>query len=70
MRAGIYYGPGHTNNEAEATALRNACECYEEIRSTTHPDEAVRIWGDSQLVIRHLLGIYKKPSKIRVYDAI
>ena len=30
----------------------------------------MRIWGDSQLIIRHLQGIYKKPSKIRVYDAI
>ncbi len=27
----------------------------------------VRIWVDSQLIIRHLLGIYKKPSKVRVY---
>lgn len=33
-------------------------------------DLPVRIWGDSQLIIRHLLGIYKKPSKIRVYDAV
>ena len=48
----------------------NACECYQTLMSSAHWELPVRIWGDSQLIIRHLLGIYKKPSKIRVYDAI
>jgi hypothetical protein len=43
----MFYGPGYTNNEAEATALMDACDCYEKLRATTKPDEAVRIWGDS-----------------------
>jgi ribonuclease HI len=48
----------------------NACKCYHTLNNSTRWDLPVRIWGDSQLIIRHLLGIYKKPSKIRVYDAI
>ena len=70
VRAGLYYGPGYTNNEAEATALMNACEYYDKLLNSKQLNLPVRIWGDSQLIIRHLLGIYKKPSKIRVYDAV
>ena len=48
----------------------DACECYDKLLKKSRNNVPVRIWGDSQLIIRHLLGIYKKPSKIRVYDAV
>ena len=47
LRAGQYYGPGYTNNKAEATALMNACECYQTLNNATRWDLPVRIWGDS-----------------------
>ena len=47
IRAGLYYGPGYTNNEAEATALMNACECYQKMLNSTQKNLPVRIWGDS-----------------------
>ncbi len=30
----------------------------------------IRIWGDSQLIIRHMLGLYRKPGKVRIYEAV
>ena len=47
VRAGLYYGPGYTNNEAEATALMDACECYQKMLNSTKKNLPVRIWGDS-----------------------
>ena len=71
IRAGRFFGDGYTNNEAEALAMMEALNCLDELRRR-HPelDLPVRVWGDSQLIIRHLVGIYKKPSKVRVYQAI
>ena len=71
IRAGKCFGEGYTNNEAEALAMMEALNCLEQFRRES-PQLAVpvRVWGDSQLIIRHLVGIYKKPSKARVYQAI
>ncbi len=71
IRAGRYYGPGYTNNEAEATAMVDSLECLQCLRDKNPALRLpVRLWGDSQLVVKHLLGIFKKPGKVRVYDAI
>lgn len=71
IRCGLYFGGGWTSNEAEATALSEAILCLEQLaRKQPRLKGAVRIWGDSLLTIRHLIGVYKKPSKARVYDAI
>ena len=71
LRAGAYYGPGFTNNEAEAFALRDSLDCLDSLRRT-NPALCipVRVWGDSQLLIKHLLRQFKKPSKVRIYEAI
>ena len=48
LRAGRYYGPGRTNNEAEAFALRDALQCLATILPK-HPElnHPVRVFGDS-----------------------
>ena len=48
VRAGMYYGQGFTNNEAEAYALKDALECLEYLKGR-NPDLnlPIRIWGDS-----------------------
>jgi ribonuclease HI len=43
-----------TNNQAEYQALIKGLELLKEIR-----DDAVKIFGDSMLVINQLAGIYK-----------
>ena len=62
VRAGRYYGPGRTNNEAESFAMRDAVHCLQTLVDS-RPDLRlpVRIFGDSQLLIRFMLRIYKKP---------
>ncbi len=51
--------------------MMEALNCLDELRKQhLELDLPVRVWGDSQLIIRHLVGIYKKPSKVRVYQAI
>ena len=70
-RAGRYYGPGKTNNEAEAFAMRDALACLAEILPK-HPElqHPVRVFGDSQLLIRFMTRIFKKPSRHTIYWAI
>ena len=48
VRVGRYYGPGRTNNEAEAFALRDAVQCLVRLQKT-RPDlfHPVRVFGDS-----------------------
>lgn len=71
MRCGSYYGQGFTNNEAEAYALKDALECLECLKQRNPAlDLPIRVWGDSQLLIKHLLGVFKKPSKVRIYEAV
>jgi ribonuclease HI len=71
VQFGSFYGQGYTNNEAEATALLDSLECLDALQ-WRDPTLAlpVRVWGDSQLIIKHLIGVFKKPSKSRVYEAI
>ena len=62
IRAGRYYGPGQTNNEVESFAIRDALQCLsklvQERPSLRHP---VRVFGDSQLMIRFLTRVFKWP---------
>lgn len=71
VRAGRYYGPGRTNNEAEAFAMRDAVECLARIRHK-RPDLGlpVRVFGDSQLMIRFMTRLYKRPSRQSIYWAL
>ena len=71
IRSGLYFGQGYTNNEAEATAMAQSLTCLDELRQRrSELCLPVRLWGDSQLIIRHLTGVYKKPSKVRIYEAV
>lgn len=47
VRAGRYYGPGRTNNEAEAFALRDALACLARITDRVGSMCPVRVFGDS-----------------------
>ena len=48
IRGGSYYGPGFTNNEAEAYALKDALECLGALRERNADLRVpVRVWGDS-----------------------
>ena len=61
IQVGHYYGPGWTNNEAESFAIRDALQCLskliQERMSLRHP---VRVFGDSQLMIRFLMRVFKR----------
>ena len=71
VRVGRYYGPGRTNNEAESFALRDAMQCLVRLVQR-HPELRlpVRAFGDSQLLIRFLTRLYKRPQKHSIYWAI
>ena len=62
IQAGRYYGPGWTNNKAESFTVRDALQCLsklvQERPSLRHP---VRVFGDSQLIIRFLTRVFKRP---------
>ena len=47
MRAGRYYGPSRTNNEAEAFAMRDAMHCLTRITDRFTRLSPVRVFGDS-----------------------
>ena len=71
VRAGKYFGEGLTNNEAEAYALREAVACLRRLQIWRSDLRLpVRVFGDSQLLIRFLTGIYKRPNKNSIYDAL
>ena len=57
VHVGHYYGPGRTNNEAESFALRDAM-LFLAKQKVSYP---VRVFGDSQLIIRFATRIYKRP---------
>ena len=58
--AGHYYGPGHTNNKAERFAVWDTLQwlskLVQELPALRRP---VRVFGDSQLMIRFLMRIFK-----------
>ena len=71
MRVGRYYGPGRTNNEAEAFALRDAIQCLVRLTKTRPElDHPARIFGDSQLIIRFATRVYKRPTRHSIYWAL
>lgn len=48
VRVGKFFGPAHTNNEAEALALAEALLCLSSLRrSHAALRLPVRVWGDS-----------------------
>ena len=68
---GRYYGPGKTNNEAEMFALRDAMAALADLLpSHPHLRHPVRVFGDSQLIIRFATRIYKKPGRHTTYWAL
>ena len=71
IRARRYYGPGWTNNEAESFAVRDTLQylskLVQERLSLRHP---IRVFGDSQLMIRFLTRVFKRPSRHSIYWAI
>ena len=61
--AGLYYGPGQTNNEAESFVMQDMVHCLQSlIDSCPDLQLLVRIFGDSQLLKCFMLRIYKKPQ--------
>ena len=51
--------------------MKDALECLQHLKERNpHLDVPIRVWGDSQLLIKHLLGTFKKPSKVRIYEAV
>lgn len=48
IRVGRYYGPGRTNNEAEAFAMRDAVQCLAKLRHRRKELQIpARVFGDS-----------------------
>lgn len=71
VRVGRYYGPGRTNNEAEAFALRDAMQCLARLRrSRPELNLPARVFGDSQLMIRFMTRLYKRPQRHTIYWAL
>ena len=71
VRAGRWFGRGLTNNEAEALACREALTCLASLaRARPELRLPARVFGDSQLMIRFLTGIFKKPGKASIYEAL
>ena len=71
IRVGRYYGPGRTNNEAEGFAMRDAVQCLARLsRSRPELNLPARVFGDSQLMIRFITRLYKKPQRHTIYWAL
>ena len=69
VRTGILLGPGLTNIEAESTACLEALRELARLQDLKTPNLAapIRVLGDSQLILRMLLGVYKKVRKPSLY---
>ena len=70
VQVGRYYGPGRTNNEAEAFAMRDALQYLSRISHRLEAMKPVRVFGDSQLMIRFATRVFKKPSRQTIYWAL
>ena len=71
VRVGHWFGHGLTNNEAEALACREVLTCLASpacARPELHLPACV--FGNSQFMIRFLSGIFKKPAKASIYEAL
>ena len=66
-----YNGPGQTNNEADSFAMWDVVHCLQSLIDC-RPDLRlpVRIFGNSQLLIRFMLWIYRKPQQHTIYWAV
>ena len=71
VRAVKWFGNGLTNNEAEALACCKAIACLAHLQQQ-QPELRLpaRVFGDSQLMIWFLTGVYKKPGKASIYEAL
>ena len=71
VRAGKWFGNGIANNEAEGLACHEAIACLARLQQQ-RPELRLpaRVFGDSQLMIRFLTGVYKKPGKTSIYEAL
>ena len=62
IRAGQYYGPGWTNNEAKSFAIQDATSMFvQACPGATVPKVSHRVFGDSQLMICFLTQVFKRP---------
>ena len=60
VRKGVYLGKGHTVNDSEVLALRCAVEELHKLeKKGVLPQLPIRILGDSQLIMRFMLRIYR-----------
>ena len=68
---GTYYGAGRTSNEAEMFAARDHMATLAKL-SNRDPQLRlpIRVFGDSQLIIRFLTRQYKNPTKYTMYWAL
>jgi len=58
-------------NDAEAEGLRQGMQRVVALLEKGHlKRRPIRVLGDSQLLIRFLLGIFKKPRKPSLYQAV
>jgi ribonuclease HI len=72
-RKGIALGNGVTNNEAESQACLLALQRLAVLQDAGRPllrGYPVRVLGDSQLVIRFLLRLFKRSTKPSLYLTI
>ena len=71
VRAGKWFGNGLTNNEAEALACCKAIACLACLQQQQPALQLpARLFGDSQPMIRFLMGVYNKPSKASIYEVL
>lgn len=65
-------GDGWTNNEAEIWALLSALRQLLDLQTSgvPHLQGNIRVFGDSQLVIKWLLGLFKKANKASLYRCV
>ena len=64
---------GLTNNECESKAALMALECLAELQDCGEPylvGYPIRVLGDSQLILRFLLRLYKRSTKTSLYLTI
>ena len=68
---GTYYGSGRTNNEAKMFAARDCIAILAKLsKKMPQLQLPIRVFGDSQLIIRFLTRQYKNPTKHMMYWAL
>ena len=71
-RVGMYLGSDFTNNESESMALLKALRHYDDLlqKGTPNLSSNIRIFGDRVLVIKWMIGAFKKLNKVSIYKNI